>query len=155
MPTGYTDRIPQDINCLWCSSAFTPVHHNNKLCSDDCKRKRRNYTSAKRLKPLLKDPVFLERRHAYDRKSHLKTVYGLTLEDYDHLMLSQDGKCAICASPDPKLITRSPVKYLLVDHDHKTGRIRGLLCDPCNKAIGLMDDCPQTIRRAADYVDAL
>ena len=59
-----------------------------------------------------------------DRKSHLKRKYGLTLEAYQELLDSQGGGCPICGKPDPDN----------VDHDHETGRVRGILCWDCNIA---------------------
>lgn len=55
-------------------------------------------------------------------------AYGITPEDYDRMDAEQDGKCAACARP--------PLKYrLAVDHNHDTGKVRGLLCVPCNRAL--------------------
>src|SRR5437879_6389950 len=65
-----------------------------------------------------------------NRKSHLKRKYGLTLEAFDALLASQGGGCAICGRPDADN----------VDHDHRTGRVRGLLCFNCNVAIGHIAD---------------
>ena len=77
-----------------------------------------------------------------DRKSHLKRKYGLTLEDFDALLASQDGGCAICGKLD--------VDH--VDHDHHTGRVRRILCFRCNVAIGQMDDEPERLLAAASYL---
>lgn len=60
------------------------------------------------------------------RRSHLKRKYNLSVEEYRQMLLMQDGKCAICGR----------AKTLHVDHDHSTGKIRGLLCATCNLAIG-------------------
>jgi hypothetical protein len=84
----------------------------------------------------------------YDRERHLMQTYGLTLEDYDSLLISQEGCCAICNSPDPKGKGR-----FHVDHNHKTGEIRGLLCSTCNQGIGLLLDNPTILRKAAEYLE--
>jgi hypothetical protein len=78
-----------------------------------------------------------------DRKSHLKRKYGITLEDFDTLLASQGGGCAICGKPD--------VDH--VDHDHVTGRVRGILCFRCNVAIGQMDDDCDRLAAAMAYLD--
>lgn len=78
-----------------------------------------------------------------DRKSHLKRKYGLTLEDFDALLASQGGGCAICGKLD--------VDH--VDHDHRTGRVRGILCFRCNVAIGQMDDDCDRLIAAMAYLD--
>ena len=80
------------------------------------------------------------------RKTHLKKKYGITPEDYDRMLEAQGGGCAICGRPPRDDIA------LHVDHDHETGFIRGLLCFPCNNALGLMKDDPERLIRAAEYV---
>lgn len=61
----------------------------------------------------------------WQRRIHLKNRYGITLEDYDAMLILQGGACGICKRlPNPK--------ELYVDHDHVTGEIRGLLCNRCN-----------------------
>ena len=81
-----------------------------------------------------------------DRKSHLKRKYGMTIEDYDGMLEAQGGGCAICGrAPRPDI-------SLHVDHDHETGRIRGLLCFPCNNTLGDFEDDPARLYAAADYL---
>ena len=85
-----------------------------------------------------------------DRGYNLKK-YGITLEEYDLLLEMQKGVCAICGKlPDE---TNTNNKYLHVDHCHDTGKIRGLLCNPCNMALGLFKDNPLFVRKAADYLE--
>ena len=62
------------------------------------------------------------------------------------MLEQQDGKCAICKSEDSK------GKRFSVDHNHKTGEVRGLLCNPCNVAIGLLKDSPEVIDSAKEYL---
>ena len=74
--------------------------------------------------------------------------WGMTQDDYEALLAAQDGVCAICRG--------GPVgnkRYLGIDHDHETGKRRGLLCDKCNRALGGFNDDPDALRRAADYLD--
>lgn len=82
--------------------------------------------------------------------SDLRDGYGMTLEEYSRLLSSQGGRCAICG--DDGRGKAKKAKRLHVDHDHKTGVIRGLLCSPCNFAIGLLRDNPELLRRAASYL---
>ncbi len=79
-----------------------------------------------------------ERRRAY----HLKKMYGITPGAYDQLHAEQDGRCGVCLTP----------AELVVDHDHVTGRVRGLLCRRCNRSIGQLNDDPEILRRAADWL---
>lgn len=63
----------------------------------------------------------------------------------------QEGVCAICKNPET--LIKENVKFdLCIDHDHATGRIRGLLCNKCNRAMGLMKDDPAVIQSAVDYL---
>jgi hypothetical protein len=82
------------------------------------------------------------KKKASDRKSHLKRKYGLTLEAFDQLLASQGGGCAICGRPDADN----------VDHDHETGHVRGILCFPCNVAIGLVHEDGERLLAAASYL---
>ena len=76
--------------------------------------------------------------------------YGITRGEYDLLLIKQEFGCACCGSTHSK---RKGHKRLVVDHDHATGEVRGLLCHPCNVALGLLYDDSQLIRTLADYVD--
>ncbi len=74
--------------------------------------------------------------------------YGINLADYDCMYHEQDGLCAICHLPqNSKRNTR-----FCVDHDHDTGEVRGLLCDSCNRGIGLLKDDPRLLENAAKYL---
>lgn len=83
-----------------------------------------------------------------DRRNHRrKSHYGLHPHVFDALLGEQAHRCAICRGRP-----RSKRKQLAVDHDRRTGRIRGLLCENCNRAIGLFDHKSRTLQRAARYV---
>ena len=82
------------------------------------------------------------------RNSTLKKKYGITSDQYRVLLESQGYKCKICGSE-----TAKGYGSFHVDHDHKTGRIRGLLCQGCNTSIGKFQDNPKLLRRAADYLE--
>lgn len=86
---------------------------------------------------------------AYMRESLLQRKYGISSSEYDELLAAQDGVCAIC-----KLDNRdSRGRSMPVDHDHETGEVRGVLCDHCNRALGLLGDNPEVLRAAADYLE--
>lgn len=85
-----------------------------------------------------------ERRRERDRAGHLSRTYGLTPADYDFLVSVQGGRCAICDKADSK--------GLHVDHDHRTGLVRGLLCGRCNKGIGLVDEDLGRLDAAKSYL---
>jgi len=70
---------------------------------------------------------------------------GLTAQEYEDMFVSQKGVCAICRLKDSK-------QRLAVDHNHKTGKIRGLLCGKCNKGLGLFDDAHILLTKASQYL---
>ncbi|MEU6385344.1 endonuclease VII domain-containing protein [Streptomyces bauhiniae] len=82
-------------------------------------------------------------RAAESRAGHLKRSYGMTEAERDALVASQRGLCVICLN--------APAAH--VDHCHKTGRVRGVLCFNCNSAIGKLGDDPKAVRRAAAYLE--
>jgi hypothetical protein len=82
-----------------------------------------------------------------ERERHLVRKYGVTFARYAELLKEQHGCCAICGRPEP------PTRMLDVDHDHKTGQVRGLLCTSCNRVIGHTGDSPTILRSAADYLE--
>ncbi|MEU9733272.1 endonuclease VII domain-containing protein [Streptomyces sp. NPDC048002] len=77
------------------------------------------------------------------RAHHLLREYGLTEAQRDEMVASQMGLCVICL--------KAPAVH--VDHCHKTGRVRGVLCFNCNSAIGKLGDDPDAVRRAAAYLE--
>lgn len=80
----------------------------------------------------------------------LKSGYGLSLEEYERLVVLQNGNCAICRKP-PSGGNHADSR-LHVDHDHTTGRVRGLLCRHCNTGLGLLGDDPGRLEAAAVYI---
>ena len=77
----------------------------------------------------------------------LKKAFGITLEYYKGLLARQGGVCAICYEGNPA------GKSLAVDHDHNTSEVRGLLCDKCNRGLGLLGDNPILLRKSASYLE--
>lgn len=90
-----------------------------------------------------------------DRAWHLAKRYGITVAAYEELLRSQGGCCAICGTLEPVPVRGVSSGFsLAVDHDHKTGAIRGLLCSPCNLGIGSLADDPERLRRAVRYLES-
>lgn len=80
------------------------------------------------------------------KTARLKALYGITKEQYDEMLKSQFNLCAICELPfDVKTKPH-------VDHDHKTGRVRGLLCVKCNTGLGMFEDSQQSLLKAVSYL---
>ncbi len=87
--------------------------------------------------------------HVRQRRDALRKLYGMTLDEYDAMFYEQGGQCAICGS---EYIGRKGAKYFNVDHDHKTGVTRGLLCRHCNIGLGSFMDDPEILASAIQYV---
>src|SRR5262245_54369045 len=99
-----------------------------------------------------RDKVNARMRRVYDpkrhREEHLKNRYGITQAEYDRLLASQKGGCALCGAP---FATKTKMP-LHVDHCRETGRIRGLLCTRHNQALGLLGDTVTSLERALRYL---
>lgn len=80
----------------------------------------------------------------------LNKSYGIGLKEYEFLLKSQNFVCAICKLPVSK---DKKKKYLCVDHCHKTNVIRGLLCDSCNRGLGLLKDNKEILQNAIHYIN--
>ena len=92
--------------------------------------------------------------NGYCRKYRLKKEYGLTVEEYDAMVLAQGGKCAICGATRGSKIGSKRDAKLNIDHDHQTGKVRGLLCHNCNMVLGHLDDDIERMYRAIEYLRA-
>jgi hypothetical protein len=88
----------------------------------------------------------LKRRQKANHETRVQKTYGLGEGGYEALYLFQGGKCAIC------LRATGATRRLSVDHDHATGKVRGLLCRPCNSMLGHGRDDPEFFIRAAAYL---
>ena len=90
----------------------------------------------------------MEKYKRYDKNYKLKKAYGITLDFYEHMLHNQQYSCAIC-----KVESKSLDKMLAVDHDHSTGRVRGLLCKDCNTALGIFKDNKEALKSAIKYLE--
>jgi Recombination endonuclease VII len=122
-----------------CGTEYVPKQVKSRslnACSPSCKQKalrRRRQESGTQFE--------------IDRRQNLKRAGGMSPEEYDEMYERQGGCCALCGEPSGN----GPM--LCVDHDHKTGRRRELLCHNCNRGLGLLGDDPTRLRAAADYVE--
>src|SRR5882757_2953136 len=95
------------------------------------------------------DPEY-RRKRKEDARRHrfpgvLRRVYGISVEEHAAMVAQQNGRCAICE--------RKPDHTLCIDHCHKTGKVRALLCRKCNTGLGCYDDDPAFARKAAAYLE--
>lgn len=127
--------------CPTCDKEFVAIHNGRrggqgtgcrKYCSYSCQKKfngRKHY-----------DP-------AYHRERHLKREYGIDNNDYNQMFNKQNGCCAICGKHQQEF-----KKHLDVDHCHKTGKVRKLLCSNCNNLLGRSQDNINLLENAVLYL---
>lgn len=120
----------------YCRSCHNKMQRE-KYASDPIEKVKRQIRAGRRKD---RDPLV-------QRRSELKRLYGITLEEYSEIFAQQGEVCAICKN---ECQTK---KSLSVDHDHKTGKVRGLLCNGCNTSIGHFKDSPDLLRRAIKYLE--
>jgi hypothetical protein len=130
--TYETDATNEPRICEVCGITFRPKQRRvvAKYCSQTCKWRAPTIRVAR----LLRD-------------------YGMTLADYDAMLTRQNGGCALCGIKPEDQAARY-TKYLHIDHDHKTGKVRGLLCAEHNLMLGRWHDSATELRTAADYLEA-
>jgi hypothetical protein len=105
----------------------------------DCKRRyHRNHGAKRRAEGKVKEPSLKQRRDKAVKSG------GLRPDEYEDLIAWQDSKCAICL--------KDKDEQLSIDHNHSTGRIRGLLCGDCNRGLGLFKDNIATLKSAIEYL---
>ena len=92
------------------------------------------------------------RTKEYVRDRNLRDHFGITSEDYNRMLIEQNGKCKICGSTTPN---SKQFSVFSVDHDHSTGKIRGLLCTSCNRMLGFAHDNIQTLEKAIRYLQTM
>lgn len=133
-PTGFTYR------CKHCRNE-TSREWNEK---NKEKVKESNLKNREKRKQFYSSPEGI----ISSRKAHLKKTYGITLDEFNQMLKKQKGKCAICGGTE----TRDKHKVMAVDHDHKTGKIRQLLCFKCNSALGNFNDDSKLLKKALKYL---
>lgn len=116
-------------NFFWKQS-LTGTNYTTTTAEGKC-RYQRDWRAANRLRA---------------KHHNLKKSYGISLEEYAEMLDFQAGVCAICLGHDRAFA------HLAVDHCHATGKIRGLLCNQCNRALGSFKDDPARLRRALIYL---
>ena len=92
-----------------------------------------------------------EKSRYFSLRFRLRQKYKISLGDYEKLVHEFDGKCGICGKAETKMINNHRV-MIAVDHDHITGRVRGILCNNCNRAIGLVGDNISFFEKAIEYL---
>lgn len=162
--------------CEECGKQYEAKKHNrNMFCSSICiqrnwnkknsahvkeyrektkeqrnERRRIKYMNDKKFREeRLRKQVEYNAKNPITRKAGRLKKYGLSLDDFNNMLEKQNYQCAICGYSD-----FSDKNYFpLVDHCHRTGKVRGILCANCNHSLGKMNDDPSRLRKAAPYLE--
>lgn len=130
----HKDRKSKDGHCFYC-----------KECN---KRKTREHYRDNVDKVAEKERGRRRAKSGEYRDYNYRSKYGITLEDYNRMFEEQGGVCATCGQPESRAATDS----LAVDHDHETGKVRGLLCSNCNRSLGLLKENIGTLQNLIAYL---
>lgn len=134
--------------CTVCKELKEETYYYNSTNAKDGKQPRCKECDSKARKKYYElNEKSLEKRTERGKRYKYKK-YGITPEEYRILNESQKECCAICNSKE----TRSTSTELSVDHCHTTGKIRGLLCNNCNRGLGMLGDSVESISRALVYL---
>jgi len=113
----------------------------------EIRARQKDYRAKHREEIAASGSAYRKARPGIEHKWHLQRKYSMSQEEFDALLLKQSGACAICGSG--KWNGKGPH----VDHDHKTGNVRGILCNACNTALGMVGDDPMIARSMAHYLE--
>jgi len=138
--TCYNTRHPA--RCIPKFRALNPVKRCG-MCGKDFPRTEEYFSHKKHTQDGLD---FYCKKCKEERR--LMRTYGISVEDYNSILECQEFKCAICGRSTEEL-----KRSLNVDHDHRTNRVRGLLCYDCNRALGLFGERKSVLMKAVKYLD--
>lgn len=119
-------------------------YKNNNLEKHKERSKKYYHRTKEKDKLRKQDP----RVKAQIKDRNLRKTYGITLEDYNGMFIKQEGRCFCCVVHQVEL-----TKSLFVDHNHSTGKVRGLLCHSCNAAIGLVGEDIEVLKNIIGYLE--
>jgi cytochrome c peroxidase len=118
-----------------------------RACHNSMQREKYSSSPLEKVKRQIRAGRRKDRDPLVQRRAELKRLYGITLEDYADMFSKQNGVCAICKE---ECTTK---KSLSVDHSHKTGKVRGLLCNGCNTSLGRFKDDVVVLKAAIKYLE--
>ena len=140
---GQDNRSPSG-NCRACSRDYTNKWRQKNKEAILQRQRERYYRNWDLLKARRKE------RYTYNR-GHVLERYGITPQEYDQRLAAQEGVCAICGKYETAK-QNGHIRALAVDHDHKTGKVRGLLCHRCNHGLGCFRDNLYNLIKAIHYL---
>lgn len=137
-----------------CTDCRNNYRREANLANPEINRRRSNSWASKNRLRLAEEARIARKNNPRKFKGYyLKKAFGITIEQYDVMLLRQKGVCAICSRPETAKHQNGKIKYLSVDHCHTTGKVRALLCGLCNTGIGKLRHSPELLRKAANYVE--
>jgi hypothetical protein len=137
-------RAPIDGKCRVCGSTEFTTRNRCRPCNRAIERARRAKDPEKRrMQDAARSRRWRRANPDKMRAQDLRELYGLSPHDFAAILHAQGDVCAICKKPNPDC----------VDHCHKSGRVRGVLCRVCNIGLGQFRDDPALLLKAADYVE--
>lgn len=124
--------------------------------------KAREYAKERARRVRLHDPVKSRKYYTENKEKvltrmrdrHLELTYGLTNEEYQQMLLNQDSRCAVCFKHEFSKTRNGTTKNLSVDHCHRTGKVRKLLCSKCNSMLGMANESKETLYAAIKYLES-
>lgn len=113
---------------------------------------RRQYERKRTIRNKEKNKKYYQENKIKYKKVYLKRHYNITIEDYKRMFREQKGKCEICNKKETAKDSYNKLKRLSVDHNHKTGNVRGLLCQRCNTGVGYFMESIESLKGAIKYL---
>lgn len=150
-------RVKDEIEFNWRSAKHKKRHAHCKICA---RKRDKRWAKRNPKKRAAIDHRAKENRKKRDLKGYqrsqrntkLKANFGITIKQYDAMLLAQGGICAICGQL-PDVVICGKIADLHVDHNRETGKVRALLCSYCNTALGGFKHDPTRLRKAAAYLE--
>lgn len=125
-------------SCKGCQYRTVLAYRNTERGKQRHKKSNIKYAQTEHGKRVLKNYRLTPAGRLGTQNSRYKRKYGITIDQYNEMLTKQNGVCAICGNPESRLMAGTA--YLLaIDHNHVTGKVRGLLCNSCNRALGLLN----------------
>ena len=123
--------------------------------TDEQKKKHAEYMREYNKRKPEKKKLLRKRYRENHKANQLKAKYGITVEKYQTMFDSQGGVCKLCGQEETTRISRGDgIRSLAVDHDHKTGKVRGLLCHQCNVVLGQYEKHKDLFPKFQEYLDS-
>ena len=147
---GHKTILVSEKVCKNCGLTYKPSTNRQKYCGSHSGKSGCSWKNYLEL-CVKKSKVHNEIRKLipnYNHNSSIKGKYGITHTDYEYILRKQNNTCAICNLEQNSSIT----KHMFVDHNHKTGKIRGLLCSKCNFGLGNFKDDIELLENAIKYL---